>query len=260
LFDSHCHLTDAAFAADLEDVLSRAQAAGINGIVTIASNADDAGAAWSLAGRHAAVWCTAGIHPHEASTAERDFGRIREAVTWPRVVAVGETGLDYHYDNSPRDVQRRSFTRHLELAAETGLPVVVHSREAEADTVAALRAAGRAVRGVMHCFSGGTALLEAALERDWYVSFAGVITFRNFQGADLLRRVPLDRLLLETDGPYLAPVPHRGRRNEPAWLAATCAAAASLRGEDLTVLADASERNAHRFYRLDDAAGATPAA
>jgi TatD DNase family protein len=250
VFDSHCHLTDEAYAHDLDAVLERAAQAGITGVVSIASNADDAGAAFSLAQRYPSLWCTAGIHPHEATSAERDFARIRETVAWPRVVAVGETGLDYHYDNSPRDVQRRSFARHLELAGETGLPVVVHSRKADDDTIAAVRAAGDRVRGVMHCFSGGDTLLDTALELGWYVSFAGVITFKKFDGHAQMRRVPSDRLLLETDGPYLAPVPFRGKRNEPAYLAATCDAAARILERDTADVADTTAQNARRFYRL----------
>ena len=250
MFDSHCHLTDEAFAIDLDAVLARAAAAGVHGVVTIAANADDAGAAWALAERHPSVWCSAGIHPHEATSAERNFGRIREAIAWPRVVAIGETGLDYHYDNSPRDVQRRAFERHLGLAREIGLPVIVHSREADDDTIAALRAAGEDVRGVMHCFSGGDELLDTALELGWYVSFAGVITFRKFDGHAKMRRVPPHRLLLETDGPYLAPVPYRGKRNEPAYLAATCEAAAAITGQDRSVLGAAIEANARTFYGL----------
>jgi TatD DNase family protein len=251
MFDSHCHLTDPAYAPDLPDVLRRAQAAEVRGVVTIASNADDADAAHALATQFDSIWCTAGIHPHEASTTERDFDRIREAVRRPLVVAVGETGLDYHYDNSPRDAQRRSFDRHIALAEETRLPLIVHSRDAEDDILAAMRAASPGVLGVLHCFSGSRTLLEAALEAGWYVSFAGMVTFKKFSGGDLLRSVPQGRLLLETDGPYLAPVPHRGKRNEPAWLAATCEAAARIRGESVQVLAAGTEANARRFYRID---------
>jgi TatD DNase family protein len=250
MLDSHCHLTDSAYAPDLDDVLARARAAQVRGVVTIASNAADADTAWALAQQYSDVWCTAGIHPHEASTADRDFERIREAVTRPRVVAIGETGLDYHYDNSPRDAQRRSFDRHLQLAEATGLPVVVHSREADTDLTAALRAGGAAVRGVLHCFSGGPELLETALELDWFISFAGVITFKKFASDAVLRRVPGTQLLLETDGPYLAPVPYRGKRNEPAYMTLTCDAAARMRGESSEAIAAATEANARRFYAI----------
>ncbi len=249
LFDSHCHLTDDAFAADLPDVLQRAHAAGVTAVTTIASNAADAENAIALAAVHASVWCTVGIHPHDADSAVRDFPRIRELAGSPGVVALGETGLDYHYDHSARDAQRAAFTQHLALAAETGRPVVVHSREAEADTLAAL--AGSGVRGVLHCFSGNEAMLEAALAAGWYISFGGMVTFRNWQGSALLRRVPVERLLLETDGPYLAPVPYRGKRNEPAYLPLTCVAAAGLRGEDAVELGRLTDRNARTFFGID---------
>jgi TatD DNase family protein len=249
MFDTHCHLTDEKYAADLPDVIERARAAGINGIVTIASNADDSAAAENLASSHEDVWWTAGIHPHEADTAAADLPRIRELLAHDGLVAVGETGLDYHYDNSPRDAQRRSFGAHVALAGETGLPIVVHSRSADADMTAAVRdAAG--ITGVLHCFSGGTDLFETALEAGWYFSFGGMVTFRKWDGADLLRRVPGDRLLLETDGPYLAPVPHRGKRNEPALMVLARDGAAEHLGVDAVELGRRTEANARRFYRL----------
>jgi TatD DNase family protein len=260
LFDSHCHLTAAAFAGEVEAVLARAREAGLAGIVTVASNADDAVAALQLAQAHPDVWSTAGIHPHDAAAARAgDLSRIRELCQEPRVVALGETGLDYHYDNSPRDVQRRLLDAHIDVAVETGLPLVLHSRSAEADTAAAVRAAATAgASGVLHCFSGSGALLDAALETGWYVSFAGLITFKRFEGADLLRAVPGDRLLIETDSPYLAPVPQRGRRNEPAFVAHTCAAAAALRGESPAELARSTMDNARRFLNLSGAVAPRP--
>jgi TatD DNase family protein len=249
MFDTHCHLTDEKYAADLPDVIERARAAGINGIVTIASNADDAARAEALASSHSDVWWTAGIHPHEADTAATDLPRVRELLSHDRVVAVGETGLDYHYDNSPRDTQRRSFAAHLAFAAETGLPVVVHSRSADDDMAAAVRdAAG--ITGVLHCFSGGEALFEIALEAGWYFSYGGMVTFRKWDGSDLLRRVPEDRLLLETDGPYLAPVPHRGRRNEPAFMVLARDGAAAHLGADADGLGRRTESNARQFYGI----------
>jgi TatD DNase family protein len=250
LFDSHCHLTDDRFRGEVADVLVRARAAGLAGMVTIASDAADAAAAAELAGAHEDVWCTAGIHPHAAASAE-DAAReqVESLLSRPCAVAVGETGLDYHYDNSPRDVQRVLLDWHLALAERTGKPVVVHSREAEADTAAAIRGAP-GVRGVLHCFTAGATLLDVALEAGWYVSFAGLITFRNFAGAEALRRVPEDRLLLETDSPYLAPVPERGRRNEPAFVAHTCRAAAVIRDVDADALAAKTTENARRFYGL----------
>jgi TatD DNase family protein len=253
LFDSHCHLTDERFAPDVDAVLDRARAAGVAGVVSIASDADDATAAAALAARHADVWCTAGIHPHAAATGDASVrARVEALAGAARVVALGETGLDYHYDNAPRDMQRRLFGWHLELAARTGLGVVVHSRDAEEDTAAAVRSAAADVTGVLHCFTAGRALLECALEAGWYVSFAGLITFRNWTGTDLLQQVPADRLLIETDSPYLAPVPERGRRNEPAFVRHTCAAAAGVLGVDPAELALRTTRNARRFYGIDD--------
>lgn len=255
LFDTHCHLTAEAFADEAEAVLRRAREVGLVGIVTIASDAADAVRALELAHAHADVWATAGIHPHEAGAARPgDFSRIQELAAEPRVVAIGETGLDYHYDHSPRTVQRALLDRHIELAAGTGMPLVVHAREAEEDTIAALAAAQSAgARGVLHCFTGSARMLDAALGAPgWLLSFGGMVTFKRFDGADLLRAVPDDRLLLETDAPYLAPVPLRGRRNEPAFLVHTCEAIARLRGVEPADLAATTTRNARRFYGLDE--------
>lgn len=253
-FDSHCHLTDSRFAADLSAVLARAQAAGVTGIVTVASTAADSQAALRLAETYDdTLWCTAGIHPHEAAGATQDdWQALRDLVAHPRVAAIGETGLDYHYDHSPREVQRRLFRLQLELAAETGLPVVVHARNADGDVVAALAEAPGDIRGVLHCFTGGPALLEAALTRGWYVSFSGLVSFKGFAGADAVRVVPQELLLIETDAPYLAPVPQRGRRNEPAFVAHVCEAVASIRGEPLADVAARTTENARRFYAIND--------
>jgi TatD DNase family protein len=253
MFDSHCHLTDEQFGADRADVIARAWAAGLSGLVTIASDAADARAALELARSDARIRSTAGIHPHVAELARPgDYDDIIELAALPEVVAIGETGLDYHYDNSPRARQRTSFERHIRIAADTGLPLVVHSRSADDDTAAMVGSAG--VAGVLHCFAGGASLLDAALEAGWYVSFAGLVTFRTFAGAELLRAVPSDRLLLETDSPYLAPVPHRGRRNEPALVVETCRAVALLRGEPEAEVADRATANARRFYGLQPGA------
>jgi len=250
LIDSHCHLTDERFREDLDAVLTRAAAAGVEAMVTIGSDLEDSRAAVALAGDHAAVWAAVGIHPHVAAAAGEGMGEIEVLAAGPRVVAIGETGLDYHYDHSPRTVQRRLFEAHLALAATTSLPVVVHTRDADEDAVAILRSAPAAVTGVLHCFTAGDALLDAALERSWYISFAGVITFRTWDGLERLRRVPPDRLLVETDSPYLAPVPHRGRRNEPAFVAEVCSAAAAALGEEVDVVAARTVANARRFFRL----------
>jgi TatD DNase family protein len=167
------------------------------------------------------------------------------------VVAIGETGLDYFYDNSPRAEQEASFEAQLDLASETGLPVVVHSRAADAETIRFVQAFEGRVLGVLHCFSGGAALLEAGLEAGWYVSFSGIVTFKKFEDGDLVRRVPSDRLLIETDSPYLAPVPMRGKRNEPSLVGHTCAAVAAIRNEEPEEIARLTLENACRFYAVE---------
>lgn len=253
LFDSHCHLTDERLTGQLAEVLARAHAAEVTRIVTVGVDVADSERAARIAARHDGVWCTAGIHPHAADGADAAaFERIAALAERPEVVAIGETGLDYHYDNSPRDTQRQAFRRHIELAGQLDLPLVVHSRDADEDTVAALREAGSAATGVLHCFTGASRLLDAALELGWHVSFAGMITFRKFTGADLLRAVPAGRLLLETDSPYLAPVPKRGKRNEPAFLPFVAATAATLRDEPEEELRRQITGNARTFYRLEE--------
>lgn len=250
-FDSHCHLTDERFVGETGTVAARAREAGVEQFVIIASNEDDARKALEVA-REVDAWSTAGIHPHEATRHARGFQEVRELLeAEERVVAVGETGLDYYYDNAPRRIQREAFERHLELAAETGTPVVVHSRDADADTISMIRGAGAAVTGVLHCFAGAPALFEAGIEAGWYVSFSGLITFRSYETPGLVAETPADRLLVETDAPYLAPVPHRGSRNEPAYVVEVARAAAELRGEPLEAVAEQTTRNARAFYGLD---------
>jgi TatD DNase family protein len=253
-FDSHCHLTDTAFRDDREAVLRRAWDLGVRRMVTIASTLDDAAAALGLVRPAQAVrpslWATAGVHPHEAGSAPQDAQeRIREmASQHARIVAIGETGLDYHYDHAPRAIQRDLFAAHLEVAAERGLPAVVHLREADADLAAILGDMPRGTTGVLHCFTGGVRSFEAAREADWYVSFSGIASFRSFDVADLLREVPRDRLLIETDAPYLSPEPKRGRRNEPAHLPWVAEAVARHLDEAPETIAQDTTENACRFY------------
>jgi TatD DNase family protein len=250
LFDSHCHLTATAFRDDREAVLRRAADAGVTRLVTIASDVGDARAALALAEETEGVWCTAGVHPHEAgAAAPGDVDAVRElATTHDEVVAIGETGLDFHYDHSPRRVQIELFEAHLALGAETGLPVVVHSREADAEIADALRGMTPGTLGVLHCFTGGEAAFAEAMASGWYVSFSGIASFKSFGAADLLREVPSDRLLVETDSPYLAPVPHRGRRNEPAFVAQVADAVARHLDLDPGDVARTTTENACRFY------------
>ncbi len=250
--DTHCHLTHSRFAEDRLEVLARAREADVTGIVTVASTAPDAAIALELAREHPDLRSTAGIHPHEAgSAAAGDVERIGDLLAKEEVVAVGETGLDFHYDFSPRSIQKELFRRHLELAAETGLPVVVHSRSADVEMEEMIRDCPAEVRGVLHCFVGGREVLDAALNAGWSISFTGLVTFRNYDGVELLRAVPRERLMIETDAPYLAPVPRRGRRNEPALVRHVCDAVAAHRGESPEEVARYTTENAVRFFGLD---------
>ena len=255
LFESHCHLTDRRFADDRAEAIERARAAGVGALVSIASSVADAERVAALTRAHPAVWGTAGVHPHEAGRAgPDDMRRVRALLeAAPRLVAVGETGLDYHYDFCPRDRQRELFRAHARLAAETGLPLVVHSRSADEDTRAVIAEFRGAARGVLHCFTGGMGLLEEALDAGWHVSFTGLVTFKNFDGQEALRAVPADRLMIETDSPYLAPVPHRGKRNEPAYVARVRDGVADVRGESAKEVERYTTRNAFRFFGLKSA-------
>ena len=252
-FDSHAHLADPAFDADRPEVVRRAREAGAVGIICIGESLTAASRAREVAVAHPGFcWWTAGVHPHDAAgfDPERDIAAIREAVA-EGAVAVGECGLDYHYDHSPRALQRRAFAAQLALAAETGRPVVVHTREAEEDTTAMVREAGEAgIRGVLHCFTGSPALAEVGLAAGWHVSFAGIVTFNKWDGADVVRRVPEDRILVESDSPYLAPAPNRGKRNEPAWCAHTLARLAALRDESPVALGTQVIQNTRTLFRL----------
>lgn len=251
MIDTHAHLTDERFQDDVDDVIARALTAGVEVIVSVSTTLPAADRAIALAERHPAIYATAGIHPHSSATAtDDDIEQLAAHALHPRVVAIGETGLDYHYDFAPRGIQINVFRKQIELGRTMDLPVVVHAREADDDVAALLREAGPTSRGVLHCFSSGAALLDTALELDWYISFAGMITFKRYDAADLLRAVPRDRLLVETDSPYLAPVPFRGKRNEPAYVARVVARAAELRGEDPQELAAVTAANARAFYRL----------
>ena len=249
LVDTHCHLGDAAFDEDHVAVMARACAADVGHVVIVADSLPASARARQLA---AAYHCsaTAGVHPHEArawTPAVRDA--LEDVVADPLVVAVGETGLDYHYDFSPRDLQRRAFEAQLIIAADCGKPVVVHAREADQDVAAALRTAGPGGPPVvLHSFSGGPMLLEAGLAIGAYFSFSGMITFRTWRQVDVVAACPADRLLVETDAPYLAPVPYRGKRNEPAYVRQVAERLAQLRGLDLAELAVLTTTNAARCF------------
>ncbi len=250
LVDAHCHLADGAFDADRLDVLARARHAGVGHVVVIGESVAGSERALALARDSAGLSATAGVHPHEAATWSPDAARrLRQLLADAAAVAVGETGLDYHYDHAPRDAQRAAFEAQLALAAELGLPVVVHARAADDDIAALLRAWGRRVPAVvLHSFSGGDGLFAAGMEVGAYFSFSGMITFKNWTHAEAVTGCPPDRLLVETDAPFLAPVPHRGRRNEPAFVRATAEALAQRRGEPFAELAHRTTANARRVF------------
>jgi TatD DNase family protein len=253
LFDSHCHLTDERLAVEIDTIISAAHEQGVTRMTTIGADPDDFDAVIELTRRFEGIYAAIGIHPHIADRTDSGIlDRIAELTADPGIVAIGESGLDYHYDNAPRDAQRRSFYRHIELSSELGLPLIVHSRSADADTSAALRdAAAAGVMGVLHCFDGGAALLDAALEAGWFISFSGIVTFRNYAAADLVRATPAEHLLIETDSPYLAPVPMRGKRNEPAFVRHTATAIATLRNEPFEQVAEVTTENACRLYGIE---------
>ena len=257
--DSHSHLADAAFDADRDAVIDRASAAGARLVVCIGASLVDGTRARELAAQYPLLRFTAGLHPQDAATfdAETQLPAL-EALLDAGAVAVGECGLDYHYDNAPRIKQHESFTAQLAIAAERDLPVIVHTREAEADTAMLIDLAARdGVVGVLHCYTGTLALAERALGYGWYVSFSGIITFKNWTDLELLRAIPEDRLLVESDAPYLAPVPKRGKRNEPAWVAHTIERLAAVRGVSAESLAERTGENAERLFRLTSASSGT---
>ena len=248
MIDSHCHLDSSDFTADREAVIARAQSAGVETMLTIGTRLDEFGRVLAIAEAHDDIWCSIGAHPHEAKDhAALAPQQLVALAVHPKVVGIGETGLDFHYDLSPRDIQARVFRAHIGASRETGLPLVVHARDADRE-VARILEEERPPPGVMHCFSSGRGLAEAALALGFYISISGIVTFHN--AADLraiVRDLPLDRLLVETDAPYLAPVPYRGKRNEPALVAATAMAVAELKGLELQHLAEMTSAN---FFRL----------
>lgn len=249
LVDSHCHLDDAKFDEDREQVIERARAAGVERMMAIGTgDPADLEVAVRQADRYPFVYATVGVHPHDASKAESaTFDRLRELTRHPKVLAVGEIGLDYHYDFSPRDVQRSVFERQLEIAAEAGKPIVIHTREAWADTLEVLRANWHGA-GIMHCFTGDARQAEEALAIGFHLSFGGVLTFPKAETVrDAARITPDDKLLVETDCPYLAPVPHRGKRNEPAFVVETVRRLAEVRGRTAEEIASITTANFERL-------------
>ncbi|HKI94341.1 MAG TPA: TatD family hydrolase [Gemmatimonadales bacterium] len=249
LIDTHCHLGDAAFEADRPAVVARAAEVGVTHVVIVADSVAATARAIDLARTHG-LSATAGVHPHEAKTwSAETAAAVADHAAQPEVIAIGETGLDYHYDFSPRDAQRRAFAAQLQLAADRTLPVVIHAREADDDVTAMLAEHAAAVPAlILHSFSSGPALFEAGLSVGAYFGFSGMVTFKNWPHGDYVTTCPADRLLVETDAPYLAPVPHRGRRNEPAFVRDVAERVAQLRDTDLPSVAELTSHNAARCF------------
>lgn len=251
--DSHCHLTDEQFAGDREAVLERARAAGVARFIVIGATGEFSHneKAVALARENPDVFAIVGVHPHDVKTITAEtYARLRELAREPEVVGLGETGLDFYYDNSPREAQRTHFRAFVRLARELGLPLSMHVREAYGEAVETLRVEGEGqVRGVMHCFTGSVEEARALLDLDLFISFSGIVTFKSAQALrEVAQVVPLDRLLIETDCPLLAPVPYRGKRNEPAYVVQVAKTLAEVKGLALTEIADATRRNTEALF------------
>lgn len=263
MIDSHCHLADEAFAGDLDAVVGRARDAGIDRALCIlaAGDAKESAAATRVRALWPAVSFAVGVHPHQAGEfagrLDELDGVVREGVQLESARAIGEIGLDYHYDFSPRDVQQQVFAAQLALARDLGLPIIIHTREATDDTFQMLRDGGVGVRGVFHCFTGDTAMARDALDLGFYVSLAGIVTFaRAGDLREVAQLVPDDRLLVETDAPFLAPVPHRGKRNEPSFVTLTLARLAAARGIAAEALGEITAANTSRLFGLESISSA----
>lgn len=259
LIDSHAHLDAKAFDPDRNEVIRRAGDAGLRAVITVGvgESLDEIERAVALAEEHEGIFATIGVHPHDARGIQPEwYARIRELARHPKVVGIGETGLDYHYMHSPRKAQRDAFERFLRMGHETGLPVVIHTREADEETVSILSEAGEErgepLWGVLHCFSGDYALARRVLDLGLHISFTGIITFPKAEPLrDVLRKIPVERILLETDCPYLSPVPFRGKRNEPARVVHVAETVAKVCGRPIEEVARITTDNVVRLFGLE---------
>lgn len=252
LIDTHTHLDDPRYDADREAMMQRAREAGVDTFVTIGCDLATSRAAVALADRHADVYATIGVHPHEVKRIEDDwYNELRRLAQHPKVVAYGEIGLDYHYNHSAPEQQRARFREQVSVARELRLPIVIHTREAQDDTITILKEENAAeVGGVFHCFSGDAWLAKDALDLGFYLSFSGVITFQNATMLrDIVKTVPLDRILIETDCPYLTPVPYRGKRNEPAYVRVVAEKIAGIHKVSADTIAEITSKNVHQLFR-----------
>ncbi len=258
--DSHAHLDVPNYDADRAEVIARARAAGVELMLEIAGSDVGKGSlepGLRLAEEHEFIYAAIGLHPHEASLYDAQLEKILlDCSRHPKVIGWGEIGLDYHYDNSPRDVQRQVFQRQLELALQRRLPAIIHTREAEEDTIAILRETwfengGAEIGGIIHCFTSSQALADATIAMGFHISFSGVVTFKTAEELrDVARSVPMERLLIETDCPFLAPIPHRGKRNEPAFVIETAKKLAELKQVSIEEIANVTSSNFQRLFNL----------
>ena len=255
LIDSHAHIQGKEYTGETAAVIQRAGEAGVEQIIVVGGAGDMSSntAAVALAESCANLYATVGMHPHDAKdVGEEELQKLKKLAAYPKVIAVGETGLDYYYNHSPREVQRRVFVQFIRLAAETGLPLVVHERDAASEAVELLRSEGaEKIRGVIHCFTGDYDAARNYLDLGFYLSFTGIVTFKNAQPLrDVVRRVALDRMFVETDSPYLTPVPYRGKRNEPAYVRLVAETVARVKNMTLEEVAHTTTQNVRRLFRI----------
>lgn len=253
LIDSHCHLEYEGLVEDQQGVLARAREAGVGGFLNISTRRSEWDQVVATAARETDVWASVGIHPHEADAhAKLDADGLLAATEHPKVIGIGETGLDYYYEKSDRAVQKALFRTHIRVARKTGLPMIVHTRDAEEDTIAILKDEMEkgAFPALIHCFTASAKFGRAVLDLGLTISLSGIVTFKNAKDLqDVARNLPADRLLVETDAPFLAPVPHRGKTCEPSFVTNTAAFVAELRGEEVESLAETTTRNFHKLFR-----------
>jgi TatD DNase family protein len=255
LADSHCHLNFPEFASDLDDVLARAKENGVGVVLTVNTKLEQAKDLQTIADRYPQVFCSVGVHPHDAANyvngyeGDTLYNQVKVFAQHPKVVAIGETGLDYYYNNSPRENQISAFHDHIRASIDLTLPLIIHTRDADEDTITCLKEIGQGkAKGVFHCFSGSAELAQKALDLGFYISFSGILTFKNAESLrQIAQEVPLDRILVETDAPFLAPIPHRGKRNEPAFTRYTAELLANIKGLSYSSIETATTNN---FFTL----------
>lgn len=252
LFDSHAHVDDNRFDEDRNEVIKRAAEAGLVGILNAGACMDSSARSIALAQEHDMIYAAVGIHPHDAKEAkDHDYEQLAVWSSLPKVVAIGEIGLDYYYDMSPRDVQQQVFVRHIDVARQMGKPIIIHDRDAHGDVMTILKKEAKGLTGVLHCFSGSLEMAKEVIKMGFYISFAGPVTYaKDGKLKEVAATVPLERILVETDCPYLTPQPYRGRRNEPAHVRFTAEEVARVRGMDFAALAEAATVNTKRLFGI----------